>query len=368
MAIGKVLHYASTDELYLDPKNPRLGRSKINANLKQEEILELMDNWTLDELAESFLENDFWPNEALLVVKEKLGGKEQLVVVEGNRRLAALKYLQEAIAGRPASRRWANIAATAPPSSTLFTRIPYLLVDERRDVDAFLGFRHVTGIKEWKPAEKAQYITRLIEGEHMSYEEVMRKIGSKTQTVRQNYISYQVLLQMEEHGDIAVEQVEERFSVLYLSLRTEGVRQYLQVDIQADPETAKQPIPTDRLRELANFARWLFGTRTRPPLITDSRLVDKFSTVLLSKEAVSYLERTDNPNLDVAFRTAGGDEAELVRLVSNAADNIELVLSRAHFYAKSEELRLAVERLGTDTFQLLRTFPVVRRSLLRDAK
>ncbi len=63
MAIGKVLQYASTDKLYLDPKNPRLGRSKINANLQQEEILELMDNWTLDELAESFLESDFWPNE-----------------------------------------------------------------------------------------------------------------------------------------------------------------------------------------------------------------------------------------------------------------------------------------------------------------
>ncbi len=64
-----------------------------------------MTNWTLDELAESFLKSGFWPNEALLVIKEKLGGKEQLVVVEGNRRLAALKYLREAIEGRPASRK-----------------------------------------------------------------------------------------------------------------------------------------------------------------------------------------------------------------------------------------------------------------------
>ena len=32
----------------------------------------------------------------------------------------------------------------------------------------------------------------------MTYQEVMRKIGSKTPTVRQNYISYRLLLQMED--------------------------------------------------------------------------------------------------------------------------------------------------------------------------
>ena len=49
-----------------------------------------MRNWVLDELAGSYLENGFWQHEALLVVKEELCGKERLVVVEGNRRLAAL--------------------------------------------------------------------------------------------------------------------------------------------------------------------------------------------------------------------------------------------------------------------------------------
>lgn len=368
MAIGKIINYATTDELFLDPKNPRLGRLNMAANLKQEQILELMADWVLEELAESFLESGFWPNEALLVVKEKLGGKERLVVIEGNRRLAALKYLQQAYENKPSSRKWANIAAEGTPAKDLFTRIPYLLVDSRRDVEAFLGFRHVTGIKEWKPAEKAQYITQLIEDRGMTYEEVMQKIGSRTQTVRQNYISYKVLLQMEDQGDIDVEQVENKFSVLYLSLRTEGVRTYLQLNMQADPEAAQQPVPPERLKQLAYFAQWLFGSRNRPPLITDSRLVDRFSTVLLSNQAVEYLERTDNPSLDVAYRTAGGDESELVRLIANAADNVELVLSRAHFYAQSESLQLAVDRLGSDALQLLRTFPVIRERLLKDDK
>ena len=68
--------------------------------------MELMRDWALDELATSFLESGFWPHEALLVVKEEIYGENQLVVVEGNRRLAALKYLRAAINGEPITRKW----------------------------------------------------------------------------------------------------------------------------------------------------------------------------------------------------------------------------------------------------------------------
>ena len=112
MAIGTDLHFAGIDELYLDPKNPRLGRNNIERGLSQEEILELMATWTLDELALSYLENGgFWTHEALLVVREKLDGVDRLVVVEGNRRLAALKNLYKAYQGQPNSRKWETLSA-----------------------------------------------------------------------------------------------------------------------------------------------------------------------------------------------------------------------------------------------------------------
>ena len=232
MAIHNEIKYATIGELYLDPLNPRLGRENKGPEVSQEKVLDLMRDWTLDELAISFLESGFWVQEALLVVEEELHGENSLLVVEGNRRLAALRYLKRAIDGSPESSKWKQIAESKDPPENLFENIPYLVADERKDVEAFLGFRHVTGIKEWKPAEKAEYIAKLIE-EGMSYEEVRRKIGSKTPTVRQNYISYRLLLQMEDEESIAVEEVEKKFSVLYLSLSKVGVRNYLQIDIQA---------------------------------------------------------------------------------------------------------------------------------------
>ena len=368
MAVHEEIQYAGVDDLLLDPRNPRLGRNIAGPKLSQEKVLELMKGWTLEELAVSFLESGFWPQEALLVVKEPLYGRQTLVVVEGNRRLATLIFLKGALDGRPESPKWKEIARSGKLPAKLFSRIPYILVDSRNDVDAFLGFRHVTGIKEWKPAEKAQYIARLIEHGKIGYKEVMRKIGSKTPTVRRNYITYRLLLQMENQEDIAVEQVEEKFSVLYLSLRTAGVCKYLQIDIEADPKHALRPAPKSRLDALTHFALWLFGDNKTPPIVRESRQVDEFGRILQSKLAVAYLERTEKPSFEIAYRIAGGDEPELVNLIERAADNIEAALGRAHLHTKSRKLQAAVERSFRDAYQLVEIFPEIKKCVLTEKK
>ena len=106
MAISENLEYAKLNELYLDPKNPRLGRHNIEAGLSQDEVLGKMRDWVLDELAESYLESGFWTHEALLVTEEKLDGESCLVVIEGNRRLAALKYLHAAFEKKDVPIKW----------------------------------------------------------------------------------------------------------------------------------------------------------------------------------------------------------------------------------------------------------------------
>lgn len=364
MAIGNEILYEHMDQFYLDPKNPRLGREKTRQQLSQGDILDLMKDWALEELAVSFIDSGFWPHEALLVVKEKLEKKSRLVVVEGNRRLAALKFLKRVVNNEKIDLRWRDILKGRKLPAGLFERIPYILVDTRSDVESFLGFRHVTGIKEWRPAEKAEYIARLVENGKMSYEDVMRKIGSKTPTVRRNYISYRLLLQMEDQEDISVEHVEDKFSVLFLSLRTEGVQKYLHINIGAEPTKAKRPVPKIYLKQLTNFALWLFGDSKRRPVVTDSRYVDRFGHILRSKKAVEYLERTESPRFDVAAQLAGGDEPEIVRLIDQAADNVEAALSRAHRYSKSKTLRSAAQRLGEDTEQLITLFPGLREEIM----
>ena len=370
MAIGTELKHAKLEELYLDPMNVRLGRNNTGRDVTQEEVLQLMTGWALDEIAVSFLESGgFWSYEPLLVTQEVLHGKKCLVVIEGNRRLATLKYLKRAFNGEKAPRKLVEIAKTGKAPPSLFTKIPYIQVGSRAEIESFLGFRHVTGIKEWKAAEKAAFIARLIDKRKMSYKQVTRKIGSRIDTVRRNYISYRILLQMEDNLGIPQEQFEGRFSVMYLALRTQGVQKYLQIDIHADRKTAKKPVPKSRLKDLANFALWLFGDRDkRLPIFSDSRQVDNFGRILESKEAIKYLERSEEPSFEVALRTAGGDEPEILRLIEKAADNIELALTRTHLYKKSRKIQSAVKRLGADANQLMDIFPAIRAEIEKEGE
>jgi len=163
--------------------------------------------------------------------------------------------------------------------------------------------------------------------------------------------------------DIDVAKVEGRFSVLYLSLRTEGVRNYLDIDIFADPKTARKPVPSQRLKQLANFAKWLFGKEGQDPVIADSRQVDDFGRILESESAVDYLERTESPSFAVARRMAGVAESEVSEHIERAADEVEEALKAAHQHKNSRRLKQAVKRLGGDVKQLLEVFPTVRKEL-----
>jgi hypothetical protein len=361
MGVGQKLQFAKLDDLFLDPKNPRLGHGHENDS--QPDLLKLMETWKLDELAISFLDSgQFWTQEALICVREKINGKEGLIVVEGNRRLAALICVWETLQKKRNDRMWRALVEGKQPPDSLFTEIPYLLAEDRRSIQAYLGFRHVTGIEQWRPVEKAEFIARMVD-QGLGYEAVRRKIGSRLETVRRNYISHRLRLQIEKSETVPLENFESRFSVMFLSLRTSGVQHYLAIDVQAPPDRAREPVPKKHLKALENFALWLFGSEKRSPLFTDSRSVDAFGRILESKEAVNYLESTDSPNFEVALRISGGDEAETIEHVEKASQHLELALSRAHHFKKSAKLKKAAERLGRNAKQLLELYPELQKTI-----
>ena len=354
--LPKSIELIEVSRLQLDAKNPRLGRHFIRKSPSQEEIRNKMSSWTLDELAISFIENGFWAQEALVVLNDE--DDRQLTVLEGNRRLAALQLLHEAVEGHPHSFKWKEIADLATPDRIQeLNFVPCIKVNDRRHVQAYLGFRHVTGIKQWAPAEKASFITHLIENEGLSYEKVMRRIGSKTPTVRQHYIAYRLLRQIEEEvEDISSEHVEARFSVMYLSLRSPGTQKFLNINLLAEPEKMFRPIPTSNIAALRDYARWLFGTKEQPPLFRDSRLTDRFGIILGSEKALAYLLRTSNPIFEVAERLAESEETAVLRYVEQATDEVEKALSVAHLHVDSSRLREAVDRFSKGAVRLIELF------------
>lgn len=370
MPVSEKIKYSKLDELFLDPLNPRLGRHRRHADTPEEKLLEYMSEQVLDELALSYLESGgFWSQEALLAVNEDLYGKSRVVVVEGNRRLAALKILQLAIAGKPHSSKWEKIAKLAKEKGKeflekLFGLIPVLIVDTRSDIDEYLGFRHVTGIKQWAPAEKAQFINMLLTERNFSYEQVTRKIGSRAPTVRQLFIAYRLLLQIEESlsdEELPKEQLESRFSLLYSALSNPSVQNYLGISLNKAVDDSIAPVEEKQIDNLKFLVRCLYGDgKDKKPLVSDTRYISELGEILDSEEAVDYINTAKNPDFSTAYEFAGGAEKDIEIAIHQASVSIRSVLNRIHHYKKSETIRETIKKFKMDSEALLNNFPDIK--------
>ena len=369
MAVSEKLEYYKIDDLFLDPLNPRLGRHRSNPDTPQDKVFEYMTEQVLDELALSYIESGgFWSQEALLAVQEELYGETRLVVVEGNRRLAALKCLQAAIHGKPWSKKWADFAGLAQEKGPdflerLFSSVPVLLVEDRRDIDEFLGFRHVTGIKQWAPSEKAQFINMLLRDKGYNYQEVTRKIGSKIPAVKKSYISFRLLLQIEvtlDKDELPEEQLEGRFSLLYSCLPNPSIQAFLGITLELTVEEASEPIAEENLPKLRFFVRCLYGDKKdKEPIVTDTRQITGFGKILESGEAIEYISKSKRPDFTTAFEIAGGTEQNIEEEIHNASVSIRSILGRVHLYKESASIREAVKIFKLDSEALLRHFPEI---------
>jgi hypothetical protein len=291
-----------------------------------------MSVWTLDELVDSFLTGGgFWTQDALIVAKEEREGAMRLVVVEGNRRLAALKMMLTAVEGADDTPAWLGEkleGSGLAEDNELFLQIPYLVADTRADVDAYLGFRHVTGIKEWPPAEKAEFFAKLIEENGLTYRDVAKQIGSRSDVVRQNYVAYKILQQIEATFDLDEwAEVEGKFSVLLLSMRSAKVRDFLGIDTINEPKGLHDPIPNSKKEDLKRFIEWVFGTKEKDAIVRDSRQIDKFAEILSEPRSVDYLRKSPEPQFEVAYALTKAAADLVIDPLREARRHISLALS-----------------------------------------
>ncbi|MEQ1709738.1 MAG: hypothetical protein ABL864_15545 [Terricaulis sp.] len=166
--------------LQLDAKNPRLGRNP--ATMSPRDIINhLFKHDKAGEVAESIARGGYFSNEPLLAVRE--GGK--LVVVEGNRRLAALKGLTEpALVEGPWARKLTRLAAEMGGTEDI-AAVPVTTAPSRRDTDKQVASRHIgTPVLAWEAENRAGFILeKLAEG--YTAEQLRRNLGFSDSDIQQ---------------------------------------------------------------------------------------------------------------------------------------------------------------------------------------
>jgi len=269
----------------------------------------------------SIAHSGYFNHEPLFVEKSRKG----LVVIEGNRRLAAVRLLLSGDLRK-------QLKATDLPPITReraaeISTLPVVLTT-RKEQWRYLGFKHVNGPATWGSYAKAQYIAHVRNHYDVGLDEIAAQIGDYSSTVKRMYRGLMIIEQAEHakvfsRADISKSRFY--FNYIYTGMDYPGISRFLGLGDRGTSE--RKPVPTSKIKNLGLFLLWLYGKESGdvPSLIQsqnpDLKILD---SVLLSGRGISAL--TDGLPLRVAHEISLGDEKLFRQSLQQAKQGLQKAL------------------------------------------
>ncbi|PPL19588.1 ParB N-terminal domain-containing protein [Microterricola pindariensis] len=301
-----VIQTMQVSELKLDPQNPRLPEELLGQD-EPTLLAWLEESETLEELASSMLANGFFAHEPLVV--RATDGGAPYVVVEGNRRFATLSILLQLPAAQDGDLHFDFEVEPTDSQLERLRSVPCLVVNHADDVRKFLGFRHIGGLKTWKPEAKARYLETEVdavaaEGRPSPFKEVGKRVGTNALGVRGPYVALKVLRVAREElglGDLAAAVLRDRFGVWNRLLNSSEVRDFIGLGDALDYVSVQQSLTelnSENLRRVLTDLLPAEGARLA--VLQDSRDATRYGRVIASEVARTTLAA--HGDLDLAYQ------------------------------------------------------------------
>jgi len=297
-----------TKDLLLDPENPRIVEFGLGENPKQQDIIKaLWERMAVAEVAMSIAYNGYFDHEPVFIEEDR---KKQLIVIEGNRRLTAVKLLLDAELRK-------KVGATDLPEIDKIDKsrraelesLPGVITT-RKQLWRYLGFKHVNGPATWGAYAKAQYVAKVHNDYKVPLEAIAQQIGDYNNTVERQYHGLMVVEQAERAGVFKRDNVKRRrgfeFSHIYEGLSREGIQTFL--GLTRDSRSKRDPVPKGNIKKLGELMTWLYGDEAKnidPVMRTQAKDLEVLSSVLLSKDGVTALR--SGLSLELARDASLGD-------------------------------------------------------------
>jgi hypothetical protein len=308
----------------------------------------LFDNAVLDELGKSYLDNGYFLHEPIIVTPSAIEGRAY-VVLEGNRRLAALLVLLQDDRARDGELRFALEREPSEQEAADLREIPCYVVPEREEVHRFLGFRHIGGIKTWSAEAKARYLFAEVEKISVeagkdAFSAIGRRVGSNALGVRNSYVAFATLqAAASEFGIDTTYVLQHRFGVWLRAMNSPELRSHVGLDPGAtgyqEVTAALSALDAAGLREVvADLTPRSAGEKA---VLRDSRDVTVYAAVLSDIKAHEVLRRFDD--LEVARQVV--ERAALPGRIRSLTRQLDLVRDEVQRSDATEELLEAVAGL-----------------------
>jgi hypothetical protein len=312
------------DTLYPDHQNPRipLNRRDLADN---ELIVYLANKYNSLVIAKSIIKHKFFLSEPLIIIEEE--GRS--IVLEGNRRLAALKLLAhpELREGLEDIDEW---NALDDEEFELPADIPVVITTDRRGVAPIIGYRHISGVEPWDAYAKSRYIAAQVG--LSSFEETAIEVGETVGQVRAAYRNFKIAEQAEQAG-FDTSGLVNNFGT-FTRLMGSDAREFISVPQPREVSTDTAPVPAEKLPALNELLGFAFGENK---VLHDSRDIGKLSEVLTSVDGVAELR--SSRNLQSAYIASGGLVQKLINQLTNARTSLRLALEDIDTYREDADVK-----------------------------
>ncbi len=288
MSDTKKVEFLPVQNLEFDPENPRLPQRLKNESDGNKILQWMINKGVIEELMVAIGEYGYFIGEPLLVV-EKENVDDKYLVIEGNRRLAAVKLLLDpTLTDRKSIQQ---IAAEA--RSEKHEEIPCVIFPTRDEILRYLGYRHVTGIREWSALAKARYLAQLLpttqEGSlDDKFKELAKAIGSRKDYVARLLTGLSLYEKIEENNFFDIQGLDEdtlSFAVLTTAANYANIVEFLGLDDSRNPNLAGL-----ELEPLEKLTRWLFEKEDGKTRIGESRNLRQLNKVVAHSLARNQFE------------------------------------------------------------------------------
>jgi len=232
-ALWPMKRYAVTS-LLLDQQNPRLPQS--GGALGQRQIIdELVTHDSVYELGRDISTQGFFPTEVLLGIHDG----DQVVVIEGNRRLAALKLLiNPELAPQEYLERFRRLAEKI--TATVIAKVQVSIAPSREAATPILLSRHTAQqVQSWKRPMQARFYRQLLE-RGLTPDDLVQSYGVTLGQI-QDWIRadavYRLACSLDFPDDVKAKVQNNRefpLSTLERLVESQGIREFLM--LKADPK------------------------------------------------------------------------------------------------------------------------------------
>ena len=268
------------EKLHFDQLNPRLPKRLQGVSDEAVIIDYMLKNGNILELMKSISETGYSEAEPLLVVKDN----ESYIVVEGNRRLTALKLLNDE---NKAKIRISSVVEIVNEAIIIPEEVPVIVYPSRNDILDYLGYRHITGVKDWGALEKARYLEQLYiihcdeENKTTIYSKLAKMIGSRADYVCKLHQALQLYNIANDNAYYGADITEEQISFSWITTALG----YNEINIYLNIDNELKHLNEEHYKQL--FV-WMFDPKKK--VINDSREISKLASIISQESSLKKLE------------------------------------------------------------------------------